>query len=58
MSSTVEAHDSESTEVEFGGLAMVHIRVLDADRDAILRFTLRMGGRTWSRSTVTSATTR
>ena len=32
MSSTVEAQDSESTEVAFGGLAMVHLRVGDADR--------------------------
>ncbi len=31
MPSTVGAQ-SESTEVAFGGLAMVHIRVLDADR--------------------------
>jgi predicted enzyme related to lactoylglutathione lyase len=32
MSSTVEAQDSEPTQVAFGGLAMVHLRVADADR--------------------------
>ncbi len=32
MTSTVGAEGTESTDVVFGGLAMVHLRVLDADR--------------------------
>ena len=32
MTSTEEAQNAESTQVPFGGLAMVHLRVLDADR--------------------------
>jgi predicted enzyme related to lactoylglutathione lyase len=32
MTPTIDARDSESKQVAFGGLAMVHLRVLDADR--------------------------
>ena len=47
MTSTDEAQSAESTQVAFGGLAMVHLRVARCrPRDAVLRCAVRLAGRT------------